>query len=74
MAKVPIETLSNKEIARVFIAQSVNEADHVEHLLTGKRIQYAKSMEPFIRSPTLFQSERMGVAFYVISGQADFCR
>ncbi len=75
MSRVDIEDLSKseKDITRIFIAASLNEAQNVEEILTGNGINYAVTIEKFVRFG-LFPSEIPGAAFYVLSGQGSFCR
>ncbi len=75
MSRVDIEDLSKdeKEITRVFIASSLNEAQSIEDILTGNGINYAVTIEKYVRFG-LFPSEIPGVGFYVSSGQGSFCR
>ncbi len=75
MGRVDIEDLSGdeKEITRIFIAASLNEAQSVEEILTGHGVDYAVNIEKYVRFG-LFPSEIPGVGFYVLSGQGSFCR
>jgi hypothetical protein len=72
MGRIEIEHFSDKDISRIFIAASVKEAEAVEDILTQDGIDYALSLEPFAQG--LFTSQRNGVAFYVLSAQAVYCR
>ncbi len=73
MSRKYFDEFSKQEIKRIFMAISVSEAEKVEKLLTENNIDYAVNMEPYYRiSP--FQTEHLGAAFYVVSGQAGFCR
>ena len=75
MSRVDIEDLSKaeKDITRIFIASSLNEAQSVEEILTGHGIDYAVTIEKYVRLG-LFPSEIPGVAFYVSSVRGSFCR
>jgi hypothetical protein len=70
MARVEPEALSSQELAPVFIATTLKEAQRVEHALTD--VDYVVEVEPYSRS--LFGTLRYGATFYVIAGQADHCR
>lgn len=72
MARIPILDFTDREIARVFLARDVAEAQRVESLLTNDDIDYATEIEPFVIPP--FRIERTGVAFYVLVEQADLSR
>jgi hypothetical protein len=72
MGRVEIENFSDKDISRIFIAASIKEADSAEDILTQIGIDYAISLEPYTRM--FFGTERKGIAFYVLSGQALYCR
>jgi hypothetical protein len=56
----------------IFVAASTLEAEKVELVLTENEIDYTLMEIPF--SSLLSLSERPGIGFYVISGQADYCR
>lgn len=71
MARVEPEDLRDPE--RIYIAGSLRVALRVEEWLTTAGVDYAVQVEPYGRS-LLFHSLRMGAAFYVMSGQADYCR
>jgi hypothetical protein len=72
MARIEIENFSDKDISRIFIAGSIKEAESAEDILTQNGIDYAISLEPYTR--LFFGTERKGIAFYVLSGQASHCR
>ena len=75
MARVDPDFFGEKEVARVYIAARVREARRVEETLTGSGIEYCVEIESFRTYILgLFPSEQAGVAFYVIAGQADYCR
>ncbi len=74
MARVEITEFSDKESSRIFIAGKLREAERAEKLLTENDIPYAIQIEEFFK-PVLFGSSVMkGVAFYVLTGQYDFCK
>ena len=75
MLLVDIETFGGESMARVYIAGRLSEAKRVEHTLSGRGIDYAVEIESFRTNllgflPTKYE----GVAFYVPSRQASFCR
>ena len=75
MALVEPESFTGKEVARVYMAVRLAEAKHVEKTLTENDIDYSIEFEPYETLVLgLFPSRRTGVAFYVLSGQAEFCR
>ena len=70
-----LEEFSDKDTARIFIAQDMKQAGRVEQLLTENGIDYAINVEPFSQYiPFLAPAQYMGAAFYVLSGQGAFCR
>jgi len=71
MARIEPEALDDPE--RIYIAGSLRVALRVEAWLTTAGVDYAVQVEPYGRS-LLFNSLRMGAAFYVRSGQATYCR
>ena len=62
-----------REPARVLVASSLRAAQRVEELLEADGVDYAVEVEPIGKS-FLFGTPRYGAAFYVASGQADYCR
>jgi hypothetical protein len=74
MARIEIEDFSDKDISRIFIARNIREAETAETLLHENGISYTIQMEEFV-GPGLFTiGAKNGLAFYVLSGQRDFCR
>jgi hypothetical protein len=73
MARVTFDDLSEKEVSRIYLAGELAEAKRVEALLNSNGIDYAIEVEPYVRF-SLFSSQYAGAAFYVLSGQAEFCR
>lgn len=69
------EHFEDKEVSLVYIAGEVGEAGGVEVLLTNEGISYTVSNAQYLRM-TLFEGmvELPGVGFYVLSGQAEYCR
>ena len=75
MALVVPETFDDKEVAMVYIAGRLDEGKLVEQVLSDNAIDYAVDVEPFqSRMLGILPVEYEGVGFYVLSGQADFCR
>jgi hypothetical protein len=76
MARIELEEFEDKEIKRVFMAGSQEEAKRVEVLLDDEDIDYAVTLEPYTTVTGLIMpsSQKQGVAFYVLSGQSDYCR
>jgi hypothetical protein len=71
MPRVDPEELGDRELACVFIAVTLAEARRAEELLTDRGVNYVIQPEPFGR--TLLGSPRVGAAFYVPVGQAEYC-
>ena len=74
MARVPIEEFTEKEVARVYFAAKLAEAERVEFELEKNNIDYAVEVEPYRATAVFWVSEYKGAAFYVLAAQADFCR
>jgi hypothetical protein len=75
MPLVDPATFDDKEVAMVYIAGRLSEGKHVEQVLSDHAIAYAVDSEPFQRYLLgILPIEYEGVGFYVLSGQADFCR
>ena len=73
MTRVEYDEIEDKELCRIYLARKFKEAQMVESLLTNEGITYAVKVEPYLQG-LLFKSEYQGAAFYVITGQAEFCR
>ncbi len=65
-----MDNFADKEIARIYFAGRLSEA-RLE--LDKQNIDYAIEVESYLASALFWLSEHKGAAFYVISGQADFC-
>ena len=74
MARVALEDLRDTEIARVYFAARLTEAELVEGELSKNSIDYAIEVEPYVASAVFWISEYKGAAFYVAYGQVGFCR
>jgi len=68
-----MDDFADKEIARIYFAGRLSEARLVQTELDKQNIDYAVEVEPYLASALFWLSEHKGAAFYVISGQADFC-
>ena len=73
MSRVAIDDFGDKEIARIYLASRLAEAKLVEAELQKHNIDYAVEVEPYLTTVLFWISEHKGAAFYVISGQVDFC-
>ena len=72
--KVNIVYFVGKEVERVYIASSVEEAERAEKILDGTPFIYAIDLEPFARPISfLFGGTRIGAAFYVAPPYAEEC-
>ena len=71
MPRVEPDEFGDRELARIFIAATLNEARAAEEVLTERGMQYAVVAEPLGR--TLFGSPRNNAVFYVAADEADAC-
>jgi len=75
MALVDPAAFDHKDVAMVYIAGRLSEGKRVEQALAQHAIDYAVDIEPFeSRVLGILRVEYEGVGFYVLAGQADFCR
>ncbi len=75
MARVDPGDLADKEIARIYIAGRLAEAKRVEKTLSDRGIDYSVELEEYETYVLgLFPTRHAGVAFYVVSSQAESCR
>ena len=72
MARVESEALADRDLAGVFVAETLEVARRVEEVLTHRGVDYVVQVELF--GYTLFGSARYGAMFYVAVGQAEYCR
>jgi hypothetical protein len=73
--RVGLDDFGEKEVSRIYLAGRLAEAKRVEKILSGHGINYAVEVEPYVTAFAIFSSgEYGGAAFYVLSGQAEFCR
>jgi len=68
-----MDDFADKEIARVYFAARLSEAQSVEMELNKHNVDYAIEVEQYLAPHLFWPSEHSGAAFYVISGQVDFC-
>ena len=75
MTLVDPATLDDQEVTMIYIAGRLGEGKRVEQVLSDNGIDYAVDFEPFeSRVLGILPVQYEGVGFYVLSGQADFCR
>ena len=76
MALVEPEDLANVEVARVYIAGRLPEAQEVERVLSDNGVDYFVEIEPFeVMLLGILPTEHKGVAFYVAESNAELsCR
>jgi hypothetical protein len=75
MARVTLDDFGDKEVTRIYLAGELAEAKRVEEVLSANGIHYAVTVEPYMTLSFLsFPSEYKGAAFYVVLGQAQFCK
>jgi hypothetical protein len=74
MARIDPEELEDRQSELIFIARRIREAERVEALLTEEGIDYALAFEPFLHGGIFGIMTLTGVGFYVLSGQAPYCR
>jgi hypothetical protein len=74
MARLDPDALVDQQSELIFIARNVREARRVEALLTDAGIDYEVAFEPFLHGGIFGVVTLTGLGFYVLSGQASFCR
>jgi hypothetical protein len=75
MALVDPERFDDEDVAMIYIAGRLSEGKRVEHVLSANAIDYAVDIEPFHKRVLgILPIEYEGVGFYVVAGQAEFCR
>ena len=67
------EFFDEREVALVHIAGTLRGALKVEDLLTENGIDYCVEADLY-RSGFFFATEKTGAFFYVLEGQAEYCR
>jgi hypothetical protein len=73
MARVAMDDFGDEEVARIYLAARLSEAQRVEAELDTHNIDYGVEVEPYMATAVLWFSEHRGAAFYVIADQADLC-
>lgn len=75
MAKLTLDSFENKEVRRVYIASNLREAQRTEELLTSEGVDHAVEPEHFSKVRAgIWPSQAVGAVFYVLGGQAAYCR
>ncbi len=74
MPRVTEDKFADKEIARIYIAESIKEATTIEQILTENGVDYLIDLEQYTRPSLLTSPIQTGVVFYVLAGQIDFCK
>ena len=75
MARVEFESFGEDEVARIYMASRLREAQRVEEVLSAEGVDYYAEVEPFVTYILgLFPSKHNGVAFYVRAAQAEDCK
>ncbi len=75
MALVDPETFDDKDVAIIYIAGRLAEGKRVERVFSDNAIDYTVDIEPFQKHVLgILPIEYEGVGFYVLAGQAEFCR
>jgi hypothetical protein len=73
VARVAIEDFADEEVARIYLAARLAEAQLVEVELNKQDLDYAVEVEPYLAAAVFWLSEYRDAAFYVHVAQADFC-
>jgi hypothetical protein len=75
LARIDLDDFGEKEVSRIYLAGRLADAKRVEKVLSGHGINYAVEVEPYVTTFAIFSfGEYRGATFYVLSGQAEFCR
>jgi hypothetical protein len=76
MGRVDPEQLGDKEVELVYVAGTLAEARRVEKTLTEAGIDFTIGPEEFMQGAfsVLLASEHTGAGFFVVEGQASYCR
>jgi hypothetical protein len=75
MVLIDPTTFDDKDVALVYVAARRSEAKRVEQVLSDHAVDYAVAAEPFEHLVLgLLPMTYEGVGFYVLAGQAEFCR
>ena len=73
MARVAIDDFGDDEIARIYLAVRLAEAELVEAALNKHNVEYAVEVEPYLTTTMWMIAEYKGAAFYVVSEDVDLC-
>ena len=68
-----MEDLNDQEIARIYLATTLEEAGLVEAELGKHEVDYAVEVEAYRGSVLVWFTEYKGAAFYVRESKADLC-
>ena len=72
MARVEFDSFGKDEVARIYLAGRLSEAQGVEEVLTANGIDYYVEVEPYETYLLgIFPRRQSGVAFYVRASQAE---
>jgi hypothetical protein len=75
MPHFAFDDFEESELSRIYLAARLAEAKRVEEVLDANGIDYAVEVEPYAVTLLFIGfGEYKGAAFYVRSGQAEFCR
>ena len=69
----PAEFFDDSDVSLIHIAGTLRGALKLEKLLTEQGIDYAVETDQYV-SGFFFATEKTGAFFYVLAGQADYCR
>jgi hypothetical protein len=69
----PAEFFDDREVSLIHIAGTLRGALRLEQLLTEQGIDYAVETDRYV-SGFFFATEKTGAFFYVLEGQAEYCR
>jgi hypothetical protein len=68
-----MDDFGDKQVARIYLAARLGEAQRVETELSNHGIDYAVEVEPYMATAVFWVSEYAGAAFYIAAEQADIC-
>jgi len=73
--RIALDDFGDKDVSRIYLAGRLAEAKRVEEALSDNNIDYAVEVEPYVATFAVLSFGEYGrAAFYVLAGQADFCR
>ncbi|HWH77017.1 MAG TPA: hypothetical protein VNT76_06575 [Candidatus Binatus sp.] len=73
VARVAIDDFEGAEVARIYLAARLAEAQLVEAELNKQDVDYAVEVESYLATAVFWLSEYRGAAFYAHAAQVDFC-